>query len=144
MLRDYNGREPHSRRATRLCLTAAGLALIHLREGELALVRRDADAVPGHKLSLQDLLRQGILDLLLDGALQRPCAVHRIEAGIPEEVAGAVVEREIHVALNQALAQVEELDVDDRADLACAERMEDHDVVDAVDELRPEALLHDL
>src|SRR6266481_6534148 len=124
-----------------LWLTAAGLALIHLREGELAVVRRDTDAVPGHELSLQDLLRQGILDLLLDGALQRPCAIHRIEAGLPEQVAGAVLEREIHVALGQALAQVKQLDVDDCADLACAEWMEDHDVVDAVAELRPEALL---
>src|SRR6185312_17191870 len=88
--------------------------------------------------------RERILDLLLDGPLQRPRAVDRVEPGFAEEVACGVIERQVHVPLLQALAQVDELDVHDGADLAGAERMEHDDVIDAVDELRPEALLHDL
>src|SRR5438874_7567557 len=123
---------------------AAAPALFHLGERELAVAHTDADAVARSELSLEDLLRQRILDLLLDGPLQRSGAIHRIEAGLPEAVAGGIVEHQVHVALGQALAEVEELDVDDGADLLRAEGMEDYDVVDAVDELGPEALLHDL
>src|SRR5205823_9062571 len=119
-------------------------ALFHLGERELAVADPDADAVARSELSLEDLLRQRILDLLLDGPLQRSRTVHRIETGLSEAVAGGIIERQVHVALDQALAEVEELDVDDGADLLRAEGMEDHDVVDAVDELGPEALLHDL
>src|SRR5262249_30985145 len=138
--RDYK----HARPARALTSGARRLALIELGEGELAVLDADADAVARHELALQDPLRQRALDLLLDGALQRPRPIHRIEAGFPQEVARRVIERQLHVALGQALAQVEQLDVDDGADLARAERVEHHDVVDAVDELRPETLLHDL
>src|SRR5439155_7028760 len=123
---------------------AAGPAFFHLRDGQLAVAHTDADAVARGELSLQDLTSQRILDLLLDGPLQRSRTVHRIETGLSAAVAGGVIQRQVHVALDEALAQVEELDVDDGADLLRAEGMEDHDVVDAVDELGPEALLHDL
>src|SRR5213082_1900027 len=123
---------------------AAGPALFHLGERELAVANPDADAVARSELSLEDLLRQRILDLLLDGPLERSGAIHGIEAGLSEAVAGGIIEHQVHVALGQALAEVQELDVDDRTDLLRAEGMEDHDVVDAVDELGPEALLHDL
>ena len=67
---------------------AAAPALFHLGERELAVADPDADAVARSELSLEDLLRQRILDLLLDGSLQRSRTVHRIEAGLPEAVAG--------------------------------------------------------
>src|SRR4029077_5615900 len=92
------------------------------------------------ELALQDLLGERILDLLLDGALERPRPVHRIEARLAEKIARGIIERHVHVALLQTLAQVHELDVDDRADLLRAERMEHHDVIDAIDELRAETL----
>src|SRR5437763_5990022 len=123
---------------------AAAPSLFHLGERELAVADPDADAVARSELSLQDLLRQRILDLLLDGPLERSGAIHRIEAGLSEAVAGGIIEHQVHVALGQALAEVQELDVDDRTDLLRAEGMEDHDVIDAVDELVPQAPLHDL
>src|SRR5438105_10940120 len=72
---------------------AAAPALFHLGERELAVADPDADAVARSELSLQDLLRQRILDLLLDGSLQRSRTVHRIEAGLSEAVAGGIIER---------------------------------------------------
>ena len=95
---------------------------------------------PGDEIAPQDLLRQRILDLRLDGALQRPRAVHGIEARLADPIARGIVEPQLDVALRQTLAQPAELDVDDRADLLAAERMEHHDLIDSVDELGPEML----
>src|SRR5215469_3555275 len=75
-------------------------ALIGLRERELAVVHADADAVAGHELALENLLRQRILDLLLNGALERAGAIHRIEARLTQQVARGVIEREVHAALS--------------------------------------------
>ncbi len=44
------------------------------------------------------------------------------------------------IALRQALAQPAELDIDDGSNLLAAERMEHHDLVDPIDEFRPEML----
>src|SRR6185312_1251277 len=124
----------YSRRSARLLL----------RESELPIAYRHADGIARPELAAQNPLRQRVLHLLLDGTLQRPGAVHRVEPGLAEQVARLVIERELDVPFEQALAQVLELDVDDAADLLHAERAEHDDVVDAVDELRPEVLLHDL
>ena len=51
-----------------------------LGERDLAALSPTCTVSPGANLPAQNLLRQRILDLLLDRALQRPCAVHRIEA----------------------------------------------------------------
>src|SRR5580700_408539 len=128
----------------RACSAAAAAPCVGLGKRQLAVLRGDADAVAGQELPLQDAGGERILDLLLYGALQRSSAVHRIEACLAQHVARRIVEGEIHVALGEALAQVQQLDVDDRAYLARAERVEHHDIVDAIDELRPEALLHNL
>jgi len=130
--------------AARASSAAAAAPRVGLGKPQLAVLRGDADAVAGHELALQDAGGERIFDLLLYGALQRPCAVHRVEARLAQQVARRIVEGQVHVALGEALAQVQQLDVDDRAYLARAERVEHHDVVDAIDELRPEALLHHL
>src|SRR5579872_4756705 len=123
----------------------ASRRLLHgLREGKLALAHAHADLIARNELPFQDARRERILDLLLDRALQRPSTVYRIEARLPDEVARLVIELQVHVALHQPLAQVRELNVDDLADLLGSKRVEHHDVVDAIDELRPETLLHDL
>ncbi len=98
------------------------------------------------KSPAQNLLRERILDLRLDGALQRPRAVHGIEARLADAVARGIVQPQLNVALGQPLPQPSQLDVDDGADLLAAERMEHHDLIDPIDELGPEMLgdhLHD-
>src|SRR5579863_707994 len=95
--------------AVTCCQTASapgGLAFVYLRERQCAVAGADADTVPGQELTLQDALRQRILDLLLDSPFQRPRAIDRIEARLAQEVARAVIEADVHVALGQALAQV--------------------------------------
>ena len=87
-----------------------------------------------------DLLRQRRFDLLLDGALERPRAVHRVVAAVRQIVARGVGEVEGEVAVGQPLLEPAELDVDDLPDVVALERVEDDDVVDAVQELGAEVL----
>jgi hypothetical protein len=69
----------------------------------------DDHGVAADELALQDLFGQRVLDLLLDRALERPRAVHRVEAGLAELVERASSSSS-DVALRQPLAQVPELD----------------------------------
>src|SRR5690349_8709659 len=96
------------------------------------------------KLTPEDGRGQWVLNLLLDRAFERPCPIDRIVPRFTEEVPSLVVERELDIALEETLAQIAQLNVHDRADLLIAERLEHHDVVDPVDEFRPEGLLDDL
>src|SRR5262249_10087635 len=112
-----------------------------LRELQLPAAGRNANAISRGERALQDLLGERILDLLLDGPLERARTIHRIESGLADQVARGVIQDQVHVALDEALAQVQELDVHDGPDLGAAQRMEHDDVVDPVDELRAEALL---
>src|SRR5882757_4243342 len=59
--------------------------------------------VAGHELPAQDLLRQGVLDLRLNGTLQGPCTIHRVEARFADLVARVIVQSESDVALRQSL-----------------------------------------
>src|SRR5437879_13828555 len=77
-----------------------------LREHQLRVADADAYAVARRELPLQDLLRQRVLDMLLDGALQRPRPVHRVEARLPQQIAGPLVEPDVHVAFLPSLARL--------------------------------------
>src|SRR5450631_2198612 len=115
-----------------------------LLERKRAVVHADLDAAARNEFAFQDPLRERILDLLLDGTLQRPRTVDRIESRLANEVARLVIEHEAHVAFQKPRAQVAQLYVDHGTDLRRAERMKHDDIVDAVDEFGTEILLHDL
>src|SRR5213078_1839760 len=123
---------------------SGGSVLETALEVEPARVRRHANRVAGPEVPAQDPLRERILELLLDRALERPRAVHGVEAGLREPIARFRREHELDVALREPLVQILELDVDDLADVLRLERMEHDDVVDSVDELRPKVLADDL
>src|SRR5262245_34319222 len=72
-----------------------------LFEDQPPVVHRHPNAVAGTELALEDRLRQRVLDLLLDGPLQRPGTVDRVETGLAQELRGLVVQRELHVALEE-------------------------------------------
>src|SRR5450631_1699512 len=88
-----------------------------LLERKRAVAHADLDAAARNEFAFQDALREGIFDLLLDGALQRPRTVHRIESRLGNEVARLVIEHEAHVALEKPRAQEAQLYVDDGTDL---------------------------
>src|SRR5579862_8025363 len=123
---------------------ASGRLLHGLRERKLTLAHAHTNQVAGYELTLENPRGERILDLLLNRALERPSAIDRIEPGLAEEVTRLVIELQVHVALDQSLAQIGELDIHDLADLLGPERMKHDDIVDAIDELGPETLLDDL
>src|SRR5436853_5511722 len=95
-------------------------------------------AVPD--LAGDDLLREARLHLLLDGAAKRTGPVDRVVAALGQMLLGAVGEVERQVPVGQASLEPRELEVDDLAHVGARQRVEDDDVVDAVQELGPEVL----
>ena len=87
------------------------------------------------------------LDLALDEPPQRPRTVHRVVAPARDQLARLIGELERDTALAQAPVDVGDLEVDDPLDLRQRQRLEQHRLVDAVEELRTEVaaqLRHDL
>ena len=76
--------------------------------------------------------------LLLNRPLERAGAVDRIVARLHQMRPCRIGQRELDVAIGQALAQARELDFHDLLQMLLIERMEDDDLVDAVEKLGPE------
>src|SRR5690348_13103551 len=100
-----------------------------------------SDGIPRLKLPFENLLRQRILELLLNRTLERPRAVHRIEADIAEQIQRLVAERQLQLPLRKPFREVVGLDPRDLPDLRLVERAEHDDLVEPVDELGPEMRL---
>src|SRR5262249_47692918 len=83
-------------------------------------------------------LRQRVLELLQDRALEGTSAERRLVAELHQLILGAVRERHLELTIDHELFESAELDVDDAAEVLLRERAEDDDVVDAVQELRPQ------
>src|SRR5690606_16335987 len=92
-----------------------GRAPLALREIQRAVAHRDLDLRARPELALEDALCEGVLELLLNRSLERTGAINGIEARFAEQIASRIVERELDVALREALTQVAQLDVHDRA-----------------------------
>ena len=78
------------------------------------------------------------LHLVGDEPAQRTGAVHRVEALLGDVPAGVLADLERHPPIRQPGPQVVEHQLDDALDLRLGQRLEQHDVVDAVQELRAE------
>jgi len=72
----------------------------------------DGDYVTRLELALKNFIRQRVLDLLLDGTLQRPRAVHRIESCIGKPVTRCIRQLYAHIALGEPIMQISKLDID--------------------------------
>src|SRR6185503_7200208 len=130
------------RHTARLC-SSSGFFLDALHESERVTLGDDADDVAGAEIAAQDTLRERILQLLLNRALQRPRPVDGVEAGLREPIARGGIERKLDLAVGEPPLQILELDIDDLAAVLLLERVEHDDVVNAVDELGAEVLADD-
>src|SRR5271169_2485457 len=115
------------------------------RRGELLAMELKAarTGVDNHFGAVADLAGQQLaaqrgFQLTLDHPPQRTRAVNRIVAAFGEVVARLVGQIELDLALAQPLPQLAELDIHNLAQLLLGQRMEHHDLVDPVEELRPE------
>src|ERR1700734_1474911 len=102
---------------------SAALVQALLLEDQVITLHFRNHAIAGREFAAQDLLRQRILDLGLDRALQGPRAVHRIEPRLADAIARRVLEPQLDVSLREALTQPAELNIDNGADLLAAERV---------------------
>src|SRR5579883_2692640 len=97
------------------------LALVRIRRplcGLPAKLQVPAGGVHGDRVArleaaFEDLLRQRVLELLLDRALERAGTVDRVETDVAEQVERPVAQGQRQLALGQALAQVHALDARD-------------------------------
>ena len=101
----------------------------------------DPDGLALLEIAAQDALCEGVFDVALDRATQRPRAVVLVEALRDEEVDGGLVELERDALLLEAHFHFRELEVHDALQVCVGERVEDHQLVEAVEELRAEVSL---
>src|SRR5690349_8045981 len=85
--------------------------------------------------ALEQLQRERVLDQALDGALQRTRAERRVVSLLGDHALGLGRQLERDLALAEQLLEPRQLQLHDVLDLLRAERTEDDDVVDAVEEL---------
>ena len=95
---------------------------------------------PSREPPFEQRARERVLDEPLDRALERPRAVRRIPALLGEQLLRLVRDLELDPPLREPLAQPRELQLDDVGELLARQRLEDDDLVDAVQELGPEAV----
>ena len=88
----------------------------------------------------QHVPRQRILEPALDGPPQRPRAIDRVVALARQVGEGRIGHPQAQARLRQPPREARHQEPDDLAQLRLAERPEDDDLVDAVEELRPEVV----
>src|SRR5215469_510713 len=111
------------------------------------LVRVDDDMIAVQDFAIEDLQSERILNQLLDGALQGTSAEVRVVALREQQVFRRLGELQRNLAISEQATHVLETKIDDFDQLIFAQRPEDDDVVDAVQELGLEVrvqLVHDL
>src|SRR3954447_16957485 len=136
------------RRAVKACSSRRAHRLPGLRRLRLGVAPGDDElvvlAVDGDRRSVADVAsdqrpRDARLDLALDEAPQRARAVDRVVALARDERARRLGDLEREPPVGEAGAGAGELEVDDLLDLLEGERLEEDDLVDAVEELGAEA-----
>src|SRR4051812_18838878 len=136
------------RRAVKACSSRRAHRLPGLRRLRLGVAPGDDElvvlAVDGDRRSVADVAsdqrpRDARLDLALDEAPQRARAVDRVVALARDERARRLGDLEREPPVGEAGADAGELQVDDLLDLLEGERLEEDDLVGAVEELGAEA-----
>src|SRR6266511_96002 len=123
----WKGRNANERRISRLMLSAAAAgtggsvpiieyAFYHVllqRERELIPTALDFHDPPFLEAASHDLFGQGVFDVLLNHALQRPCPVGGVIAPFSQPAFGFLVDLERDPLLDQLLIEALDLDVHD-------------------------------
>ncbi len=107
-------------------------------ERQLAVLGVDAHDVAVHEVAFEQPERERVLEQPLNRPLERTRAVGRVPAGLGERRLRRVGQLEAETALGEPAAQPLELQPDDLAELLARQRPELDDLVDPVQELRPE------
>src|SRR5919198_1523820 len=151
----WKGRNANDRRISRLMLSAAAAgtggsvpiidhAFYHVllqREREFIPTALDFHDAPFLEATAHHLFGEGIFDVLLNDALQRPCPVGGVIALFSQPAFGFLIDLDRDPLLDQLLIEALDLDIHDLHDVFDVQWMEHHDFIDAVQELRVEGAL---
>src|SRR5579872_951793 len=110
-------------------------------EHALAVFGVEQDVVADLERAAQQLFGERVFHHALDGTAQRTRSHRRIPSFFGQKFASRVGGLERHVLVLEFLHDFGEFESDDLLDLRQVELMEDHDFVDAIEELRPEEML---
>ena len=88
--------------------------------------------------ALEQFERQGVLEALLDDALERTRAIFRLVTQIGDRVESGVGDREVDSLFREKRLQLFRLNLDDLTNLILFQRMENDRFVDTVEEFRKE------
>src|SRR5258708_35388701 len=114
--------------------------LSHGYHDELAVLRVDRDCIAIAHVAIENAASDPVLDLPLNDALEGTGPELWVVAHLCQQVAGGGSRLQRDVPLAQAQAQAIDLDLHNVLHLIARDLMEDDDLIDAVDELRTEAL----
>ena len=109
-------------------------------EGEAALAGIDHNMVAMPHRAVEDLHGERVLHQPLDRALQRTRSIRAVVAGFEDRLARGCVSSMVILRSASSFSRSARRRSMMCGQLLFAERMEDHDVVDAVEELRTEVL----
>ena len=113
----------------------------HRREGVFFARKINPHAAAGGDVSLEDFRGQGVLEPLLDDPLEWASAVERVVPFVGDCLSGGIGNHQADFLLIELLPQALELQVHDAGNLLLGQRLEDDDLVDAVEKLRQEFFL---
>ncbi len=127
-----------------VAIDSALISRLSALEEEPILVAVNVNGASRRKLAGEDRLGERVLHPLADSTLQRPCSVNRVKSGITKMIQRSRGEFESDLALFETLAKMLDLDLCNGVDLFAPQRMEHHDLVEAVDELGAKMAADDL
>src|SRR5699024_6116353 len=107
------------------------------------LGQADHDGVTVDDVTGQQRAGELVADLALDQATQRSGAEGRIVAFEGQPVLGPLSDLERDPTIGEPLGHVLDLQIDDRGEFVLVERIEEHDVIETVEELGLERRVHD-
>src|SRR5205807_9605494 len=128
-----------------VAVTAASGGRGGLRDGgslerELAVASVHEERVALAEAAFQQRRRERVLDEPLQRPLQRTRPVCRVPARLGQQLLRGRCQLDVDAPLRQPSPQPGELELDDLRELLARELLEHDDLVDPVQELRPEAL----
>ncbi len=109
-----------------------------LLEHDPAVFDVDDDVVPLAKLTLEHAHGEGVEHPALNRALERSGSVGRFVSLVDEHALGCIGKGYVNLPIFQASHQPTKLNVDDLLEMLAAERVEEDDLVNPVQELRAE------
>ena len=139
LLLSFSPRSSSALRLASLVRVAILVRPLQAIEGELAVDVVDFHPAALGKLALEKLRGQGILDPLLDHALQRPGAVGGVVALGGDGVQGGGGNIQLDAPPVKLPFQPLDLQLHDAVDLPALQGMEDQHLVDAIEKLGQEA-----